>query len=256
MGAYFIIDDTILEKPYSKTSTFIRYCFSHKDNKAVKGVQIVVLLLVVQGLRIPLGFRIYEKKQSKIKLALDLLSEARNRYGFKQMTVLFDSWYPAGKILKRINDYGWCFVCRIKRNRKVHPENGEEKQVKHLFPSPYGMLTGSIKGIRIILVRHAKYYLITNRLSMSKDEIRNAYKIRSQIEHFFKEIKNYFNAKSCQSRSAVAWKNHLIGVHFSFCLVEFKRQESGFTLYKARWRYRFEEYAPYMNFGNSISAIA
>ena len=71
MGAYLIIDDTILEKPYSKVSRvigfFIRWCFSHKDNRYVKWIQVIFLLLVVGKLDSLLGFRIYDKSKTKIE---------------------------------------------------------------------------------------------------------------------------------------------------------------------------------------------
>jgi hypothetical protein len=54
---------------------------------------------------------------SKFELALELLSYARNRLNCKPQFVLFDSWYPSKALLKRIGDYGWYFVCRLKKNR-------------------------------------------------------------------------------------------------------------------------------------------
>jgi hypothetical protein len=50
--------------------------------------------------------------------ALELLSYARNRLKCKPQFVLFDSWYPAKALLKRIGDYGWYFVCRLKERER------------------------------------------------------------------------------------------------------------------------------------------
>jgi hypothetical protein len=53
----------------------------------------------------------------KFELALELLSYARNRLQCKPQFVLFDSWYPSKALLTRIRDYGWYFVCQLKKNR-------------------------------------------------------------------------------------------------------------------------------------------
>ena len=73
----------------------------------------VVLLVWTDGhVRIPLAFRVWQKGgASKDDLALELLSYARNRLKGKPHFVLFDSWYPSKKLLKRLRDYGWYFVC-------------------------------------------------------------------------------------------------------------------------------------------------
>ena len=240
-NSYLVIDDTIMEKPYSKASKEIgkhlRWVFSHKDNKCVKGIQVVYLLLVSDNLRIPLAFKVYDKTKTKIELALELLSYAKNKLNLKKMKVLFDSWYPSKRILKRIKDYGWHFICRIKRNRKV-----SGTQVKKMGCNPYWEKKGVINGIKIRLVRNRKHYLITNCLSLSKNEIINWYSKRSVIEEFNKVIKTIFKAKDCQSRNRNAWENHLFLSSFCFILVELKRQELGLTIYKAKLNLRLGDY--------------
>jgi putative transposase len=247
LGGYFILDDTILEKPYSQVNSFIRFVFSHKENKTVKGIQVVVLLLVIGFIRIPLGFRIYDKKKTKIQLALNLFSEARNKYGFRRIVVLFDSWYCAGKILKRIKDYGWHYVCRIKRNRKI-----QGIPVKYYFQSPYGIKEGKLSGMKIKIVRNGKYYLITDMLSLTKYEIMIWYKKRTKIEQFFKEWKTYFKVKDCQCKRRQTYENHLIMANISYCFVELKRQKYHISIYKAKRRFRFKQYMPYVNLLNSL----
>jgi hypothetical protein len=62
--------------------------------------------------------KIYSKgEKTKIKIALDMISYARNKLKLKPKYVLFDSWYTAQKLLSQISDYGWFFYIHIKKNR-------------------------------------------------------------------------------------------------------------------------------------------
>ncbi len=173
-NAYLVIDDTIIEKPYSKASkkvgNIIRWVFSHTHNRCVKGVQIVVLLLVIDGFRYPIDFRIYDGSKTKIELSKDLLSYARNTLKLKRMFVMFDSWYSSKELMKRIKDYGWYFVCRVKKNRKITKLIKESK----------GLIRTNIGNLNILLAknseRYSEYYIVTNRLTLKFDEIMNWYK--------------------------------------------------------------------------------
>ena len=96
------------------------WVWSNKDRKVLFGVSVVLLVWTDGQIRIPLAFRVWHKGgASKYDLALELLSYARNRLKCKPAFVLFDSWYPSKKLLKRIRDYGWYFVCQLKKNARL-----------------------------------------------------------------------------------------------------------------------------------------
>lgn len=246
LDTYLILDDTVLEKRHSnpdkQKDSFIRYAYSNKENKVISGIHVVFLLVRVGFFRIPLGFRIYDGRHSKLDLALEMLSVVRNQYGLRKQVILFDSWYSAKKVLKRVHGYGWTFVCRIKRNRKVSGISA-----KAIFPSPYGMCEGEVAGIKIQLVRHGKYYLICNRLGFTKQMIRDWYGKRQEIEEFFRVMKTKFHLKGCQSCSIAVWMNHIFACCIGFLAVEFKRVELGITIYKARKHHSLEGFAAHEN---------
>jgi Transposase DDE domain len=60
-----------------------------------------------------------------------LLSCARNRLHGQPAYVLFDAWYPSMALLKRIRDYGWYFMCRLKKSRRF---NGQPRGAYRRHP--------------------------------------------------------------------------------------------------------------------------
>src|SRR5215813_8567852 len=117
-GGYLIVDDTVVAKPAARLLGEAAWVWSNKDRKVLFGVSVVLLIWTDGQHRVPLAFRVWHKGGvSKYDLALELLSYARNRLKCKPQFVLFDSWYPSKKLLKRIRDYGWYFVCQLKKTR-------------------------------------------------------------------------------------------------------------------------------------------
>jgi Transposase DDE domain len=122
-----------------------------------------------------------ERKQgglSKIDLAIELLSHTRNRLKCKPQFVLFDSWYPAKRLLKRLKDYGWYFVCQLKKHRTL------DGVALHAYRQhPYGHAVGHLSGgLKVLVVRHRRKYYVTNRLTLPAQEVRAQYRKRQDVE--------------------------------------------------------------------------
>jgi hypothetical protein len=161
-GGYLIVEDTVVAKPYARLLGEAAWVWSNKDRKVLFGVSVVLLVWTDGQIRIPLAFRVWHKGgASKYDLALELLSYARNRLRCKPAFVLFDSWYPSKKLLKRIRDYGWYFVCQLKKNRRF-----EGRPLVRYLQQPYWQATGSLSGgIKVFVVRYRRTYYATNRLT-------------------------------------------------------------------------------------------
>ena len=118
---YLIIDDTVVPKPFATAMEDLAWVFSSQQGKPVYGFSVVLLIWTDGRVRIPLGIRLWHKGgPSKLALALELLSYARNRLHCRPAYVLFDAWYPSKTLLKRIRDYGWYFVCGLTKNRRFN----------------------------------------------------------------------------------------------------------------------------------------
>ncbi|MFW6225258.1 MAG: transposase [Bacteroidota bacterium] len=70
-----------------------------------------------------MGFALWGKDSNSINdLALAGLSRIRNEFKLKPKIVLADGAFSVDKLIKRITDYGWPFVMRWRRYRKLNDE--------------------------------------------------------------------------------------------------------------------------------------
>jgi hypothetical protein len=129
-----------------------------------------VLLVWTDGRRrIPWGLRLWRRGgPSKYELAVAWLSYARKRLCCRPESVLVDAWDPSRRLLKRMRDYGWYVVCRLKKNRRC---NGQALRMyrRHPYGIARGWWTG---GLNVLVVRSGAKYSATNRLTLAAPEVR------------------------------------------------------------------------------------
>ena len=212
IGGYLIIDDTVIPKPHSKAIEGLSWVYDSSKKKSVLGYSVVILIWTDGQIRIPLAFRLWTKGGSS--------------------NVLFDSWYASKKLLKRIRDYGWYFVTRLKKNRLL---NGQQvkKYKKHPYWLEVGYLTGSIK---VSVVRNGKKYYATNRLTLTRKEMLLHYSHRQSIEEVIKVLKSKLMIKDCQARSRAAQKHHFFLCMTAYIVLERESKEKRITIYKLKRR--------------------
>jgi len=234
---YLIIDDTVIPKPFAVAIEGLAWVFSSQEHKPVYGLSLVLLVWTNGTLRIPLGMRLWRKGgPSKYALALELLSYARNRLRCRPEYVLFDAWYPSRALLKRIRDYGWYFVCRLKKNRRFNSH-----AVRHHRHHPYwaeiGWLSG---GLKVLVVRYGKKYYATNRLTLTAVEVRRLYRIRAQVEEVIRVCKDQLGLTGCQARSERAQVHHITCCLVAFCVLERERDDRQLSIYKLKRQLSFK----------------
>jgi putative transposase len=234
---YLILDDTVIPKPFAMAIEGLAWVFSSQERKPVYGFSLVLLVWTNGTLRIPLGIRLWHKGgPSKYVLALELLSYARNRLRCRPEYVLFDAWYPSKALLKRIRDYGWYFVCRVKKNRRF---NGQAIRTyrRHPYWTDRGWLSG---GLKVLVVRHGAKYYATNRLTLPAAEVRRLYRFRSQIEEVIRVCKDQLSLNSCQTRSERGQLHHIACCLVAFCVLERERHDRHLTIYKLKRQLSFQ----------------
>src|SRR5918992_1364732 len=226
-----IIDDTVIPKPFATAMEGLAWVFSSQEHKPIYGFSLVLLVWTNGTFRIPLGLRLWHKGgPSKYVLALELLSYARNRLRCHPEYVLFDAWYPSKALLKRIRDYGWYFICRLKKNRRF---NGLPRRAYRCHPywAEAGRLTG---GLKVLVVRYGAKDFATNRLTRPAAEVRRLYQVRAQIEAVLRACKDQLGLNGCQARTERAQGHHLTGCLVAFCVLERERLDQGLTIYNLR----------------------
>jgi putative transposase len=231
-----IIDDPVIPKPFATAIEGLAWVFSSQERKPVYGFSLVLLVWTDGTLRIPLGIRLWHKGgPSKYTLAMELLSYARNRLRCRPEYVLFDAWYPSKTLLKRIRDYGWYFVCRLKKNRRF---NGQAVRAyrRHPYWADRGWLSG---GLKVLVVRYGAKYYATNRLMLPAAEVRRLYRVRSQIEEVIRVCKDQLSLTGCQARSERAQLHHITCCLVAFCILERERHERNLSIYKLKRQLSF-----------------
>jgi putative transposase len=225
---YLIIDDTVIPKPLATAIEGLAWVYSSQERRAVYGLSLVLLIWTEGRSRMPLGLKLWRQGgPSKYALALELLSYARNRLHCRPEYVLFDAWYPSKALLKRIRDYGWYFVCRLKKNRRF---NGQPLRAyrRHPYWTESGWLGG---GLKVLVVRYGAKYFATNRLTLPAAEVRRLYRVRAQIEEVSRVCKDQLGLNGCQARTGRAQRHHLTCCLVAFCVLERERQDRGVTIY-------------------------
>jgi putative transposase len=228
---YLIIDDTVIPKPFATAMEGLAWVFASQERRPVYGFSLVLLVWTAGRLRIPLGLRLWRRGgPSKYELALELLSYARNRLRCRPEYGRFDAWYPSRRLLKRIRDYGWYFVCRLKKNRRF---NGQALRTyrRHPYWIERGWLTG---GLNVLVVRYGAKYYATNRLTLTAAEVRHLYAFRAQIEEVIRVCKDQLGLSGCQARSERAQRHHFTCCLVAFCVLERERHDRGLTIYKLK----------------------
>lgn len=226
-----IIDDTVVPKPFATAMEGLAWVFSSQERKPVYGFSLVLLIWTDGSVRIPVGIRLWHKGgPSKYALALELLSYARNRLHCRPEYVLFDAWYPSKALLQRIRDYGWYFVCRLKKNRRF---NGQPLRAyrRHPYWAETGWLGG---GLKVLVVRYGAKYYATNRLTLPAAEVRRLYRWRAQIEEVIRVCKDQLGLNGCQARSERAQLHHLTCCLVAFCVLEREGHDRRLTIYKLK----------------------
>lgn len=167
---------------------------------------------------------------STYDLALERLSYARNRLRCHPESVRCDAWYPSKRLLKRIRDDGWYFVCRLKQKRRCNSHAVRQHQ-RHPSWTEIGWLSG---GLKVRMVRYGKKYDTTNRLTLSAAGGRRLYRVGAQSEDVSRVCTDQLALTGGHARSERAQLHQIACCLSAFCVLEREPGDQQLSIYKLK----------------------
>ncbi len=215
-GGLLIIDDTTLDKRYASEMALVSHHWSGKHHEVVQGINLISLVWSDGDSALPCDYRLYNKTQdglSKNDHFRDLLQRAHQR-GFRPSLVAFDSWYSSLENLKQVRSLGWEWLTRLKSNRQVSLQAGQQQAVSTL-DIPLSGLTVHLRGYGMVKVfrtvdknGNAEYWA-TSRLDMT-DAQRQVLANRAWlVEVYHRALKQFTGIERGQFRLERSQRNHI-----------------------------------------------
>jgi putative transposase len=241
-AGFLIIDDTVLDKPYSKHIDLVYRQWSGKHHKIVNGINLETVVWTHNDAIIPVDFRIYDidtDGKTKNDHFLDMLNKAEER-GFSPEFVLFDTWYSSIKNLKTIRKKGWHWLTRLKKNRLVNPDKTGNVAIELLSIPPEGMTVhlkeyGFIKVFRMVSRDGDTQYWATDVLDMKEEKRKELAKKAWKIEEYHRGIKQFCGVERCQARRNNVQRAHIMMAIRAFLRFEIHRITTGITWFETKW---------------------
>jgi Transposase DDE domain len=242
-SAVLIVDDTLIEKPYSEENDIICYHHDHCTGQNIKGINLLNggLYYNNQDLYIPIFAEIisktikYTDKDGKEKRKAEVNKNELFRNNFNQLMknhvkidyTLFDIWYGSVDNLNLIHSHKQHYVCPLESNRKLALSLGEKKQGKWLKLEEINNQLDTQNTLSIWLegCTHMCYltkqiftnkdgtsvtmYLITNDQALTKDQIHTIYQRRWKVEEFHKSLKSNLSLEKSPTKHKTSQSNHI-----------------------------------------------
>jgi hypothetical protein len=221
-----IIDDTIIEKTAKKIEAAGKH-WDHAKKRFVWGHQIVTLHYVDRKTSYAIDYRVYLKQdRTKIELAKNLIEEAIN-LGMPANVFMFDSWYFCKEFVDFLEKKrkGWIAASKSDRLIKYKGKYLSLKEFSEIMKEKFNSALLNGKEIKFFskqiyfksLKREAKLviffddkdflFLVTN-LERHPTDLLKIYLMRSKIDSFYKDAKQYLGLGKCQLRDLEGIKRH------------------------------------------------
>jgi len=259
-----ILDDTTLDKPYANEIEHVTWHWSGKHGDVVKGINLLTLLWrdssgeppseeaseeSPREAHVPCDFRLYEKEgKTKNEHFREMLNRASERE-FGPEYVVFDSWYSGLDNLKKVRDLGWTFFTRLKKNRKVNPDDTYNRQIQEIEIPEEGRKVhlkgyGFVKVFRTVSTdgdaedgkegQNQVQYWATNDVEMTEEKRAELARRAWGVETYHRRLKQYCGAERSQCQSAEAQHNHIQMSIRAFLRLELHRVETALSFYESK----------------------
>jgi hypothetical protein len=223
-GGTLSVDDTVLDKPYSKPeiNELVGFFWSGRHHKAVKGINLVVLFYTdASGMGMPVNFRLVDKQTTvtKHELFQQMYLEVC-QWGLAPAWVSFDAWYASLDTLKFLRNQEVGILFGLAGNRIISSRPHEYEQIGQVEQLPEQGLFTHLKGFDYIQVfrtvddkDHVRHYGIYPASQPEKPVGRALFKQLKQqhwkIETCFRALKQCCHVQQFFVRNRKAVENHI-----------------------------------------------
>jgi len=236
-----VIDDTTLDKPYASQMALVTRHWSGKQHEVVQGINLISLVWSDGDAAFPCDFRLYNKVEdglSKNDHFRAMLETAQAR-GFAPHLVAFDSWYSSLENLKLVRSFGWDWLTRLKSNRQVSLQAGEQQAVSDLDIPASGLTVhlrgyGMVKLFRTVDPHGNAEHWATSRLNMT-DAQRQVLSSRAWlVETYHRALKQFTGVERGQFRLERAQRNHIGLALRAYVRLEFHRWRARVSIFNSK----------------------
>ena len=210
-----VLDDSVLDKPYTYQIELVGRHWSGKHHQVVQGIDLVTLLWTDGDRHVPCDYRIFHKPEGLTKNDhFRAMIQVAQQRGFKPRLVAFDGWYASLENLKLLRQLGWAWLTRLKANRLVNKDRQGQRPLSRTEIAASGTVVwlvgyGLVKVFKIVAPDGDIAYWASSDLAMT-DLQRQQYAEHSwAIESYHRGIKQCVEVERCQARSAQAQRNHI-----------------------------------------------
>jgi SRSO17 transposase len=238
---YFIFDDTTNKKTGKHIDGAFKY-YNYLSKTYIKGHQIVCSIISYRGLTIPYGFDVYIPKDQCLKLGITFRKKTQialeqlksfEADSNQRVYVLADTYYATEPIINYCRMKKQHFVSTLKFNRVFRVNRHQTNVSKYLKNTIKGFRTskkiklGKINyrvesrkaelktggAVKLVFTKHPTHrtamVLVTTGTALPVYEIMQAYRIRWNIEVFFKMSKQNLGFNGYHSRDIGAIKSRI-----------------------------------------------
>lgn len=220
-GGTLSVDDSTLDKPYSRHMALVCHCWSGKHHRVVQGLNVITLYYTdPQGRSLPVNYRVYDKAEKKTKNEYfrEMLEEVLE-CGLKPSFVTADTWYSCVDNLKKVKNHSMGLMFAVESNRLVSIEKGTWQQVQTLDIPESGKMVwlrgfGEVKLFRTRLKDQLRHYVVflpdsAAYPAFGKTSFQKLHDQHWQIEQYHRAIKQVCNIETFQVRGKVPILNHI-----------------------------------------------
>jgi hypothetical protein len=253
-----IVDDSIVEKPYTDENEIICWHFDHAKGRTVKGINFVTTLYHVQDIVSKTEPYIDEKTGKEKRRSAHTKNERyrqmlqavyKNKIPFAY--VLNDLWFASAENMRFVKlDLQKEFIMALKSNRKVALSEDDKSNGRYQRIDQLGLPEGAHQIIFLERVPFPLHlirqvftnedgstgvrYLVTSDLTLDADQIITIYQKRWRVEEYHRSLRQNASLAKSPTRTETTQTNHFVAALWSFVKIELLKVQTNKNHYQLK----------------------